>query len=180
MTKIKRVSLFFRIVFQVIFLGVPIFLAIAWINAPRPLNFGFFEIDMIYRGIVIQPILSNETKILGFLVCIIPTGLALYVLYCLIKLFRLYEQGTVFSLVNVQYLRNIGYALLIGQIVLLPLYEALISVVLSWHNPHGYREMIISVQGRNLGMLLTGLLVILISWIMAEACKLQEDHQLTI
>lgn len=203
MNKIKRVSLFFRIIFQIIFIAIPILLIFSWIYAPEPLNLfigiiKFNAIPSTYAGPhvyakgayllhppmgapepVLLHILSWKEKCLGFLVSLLPTTIDLIVLYCLIKLFRLYEQGEIFSINNVKYIRNIGYALLIGQL-LNPIYQGLMGIVLTWNNPKGHRFAAISLDQTNLGILLVGLMVILISWIMTEGCRLREEQQLTI
>lgn len=37
MNKIKRVSLFFRVIFQILFLALPVLVAAAWVIAPIPI-----------------------------------------------------------------------------------------------------------------------------------------------
>ena len=125
--------------------------------------------------------LTTTTKILGFVVNLIPTGVQLFVLYFLIKLFRLYEKSEIFSLENVRYIKKVGYTLLIGQLIN-PIYEVLMSVTLTWNNYlHGVpRYAVITFNGTNIGILLTALMVILISWIMAEGCRLRDEQQYTI
>src|SRR5579872_346206 len=158
MEKIKRVSIFFRVLFQIIFILTPIFLVIAWINAPRPIYFldHIFAIDNVPQDYPILAPLSPTAKILGFIISFIPTGVKMFVLYFLIKLFRLYEKGEIFLLENVRYIRNIGYALLIGQL-LNPIYDGLISADLTWGNHYvqkGMRMASISFDSSNINVLL--------------------------
>jgi len=61
-----------------------------------------------------------------------------------------------------------------------PFYEALMGIVLTLHNPHGHRLAIITLDQTNIGILFVAGIVILISWIMSEGCKLREEQQLTI
>ena len=72
--------------------------------------------------------------------------------------------------------------LLVGQLIINPIYEGLISMLLTWDNPahQGLRIAKIGFDQTNLGILFTALLVILISWIMAEGYQLREEQQLTI
>lgn len=188
MNKIKKVSLFFRIIFQFIFVLSPIVLILYWINAPASLSLfdGVINLNSIPRiyinglnGDSILHTLSITEKILGFCVSLIPCMIELFILYCLIKLFRLYEKDEIFSINNVRYIRYIGFGLLVGQIVH-PFYEFLMGLVLTWRNPPGFRFASMTVDQTNIGILFTALLVILISWIMAEGCKLREEQQLTI
>jgi hypothetical protein len=195
MNRIKRVSLFFRIIFQIIFIILPIFLILSWANAPEQLVFlnGFIKLDAIppaYSGMhiftagelpkkAILHSLTNGEKILGGLISAIPMLIEMFVLYSLIKLFKLYEKGEIFSIFHVRYLRNIGLALLIGQLIE-PFYQFIMGIVLTVNNPPHHRFATITLDQTNIGILLTSLLIILISWIMAEGCKLHEEQQLTV
>lgn len=195
MNRIKNVSLFFRIIFQIIFIALPVLLVVGWIYAPNELVLfhGSIKLDVIpisYRGLhnyipnaapenAILHTLSLGEKILGFLVSVIPLLVELFILYSLIKLFKLYEQGEIFSMQHVRYIRNIGYALLIGQLIE-PFYQFIMGLVLTLNNPSHHRYASITLDQTNIGILLTALLVILISWIMAEGYKLKEEQQLTI
>lgn len=183
MNKIKNVSCFFRIFFQIAFFAFPILLAVSWIYAPAELQLlaGFIRIDPIpvsYTHGILHT-LSPSEKLFGFIASCIPLAIILFILYSLIKLFRLYEQAEIFSLNNVRYIRNIGYALFIGQLIQ-PFYQFLMGIILTMHNPKGHRYAAFTFDQTNISILLMGLLMILISWIMAEGCRLREEQQLTV
>lgn len=183
MQKIKNVSLFFRLLFQVCFLIYPIILIIFWLKAPSAFMIGNhtagFGMNFIPRDTVILEPLLPITKFYGFLVTLIPTAVVEITLYFLIKLFRLYEQGNFFALQNVKYIKYIGYSILAGQI-LNPFHHALLTAILTWHNPVGERYAIFTLSGMNIALILMSLLIILVSWIMAEGAKLQEEQQYII
>lgn len=195
MEKIRRVSLYFRMIFQLIFIALPVLLIVSWIYAPESLVLlhGIIHLDAIpanYSGMHVfssqgEPekallhTLSVSEKILGCLVSAIPMIVNMFILFMLIKLFRLYEKGEIFTVNNVKYLRNIGYALLIGQLID-PAYQFVMGIVLTLHNPPHHRFASITLDQTNIGIVFTALLVILISWIMLEAYKLREEQQLTI
>lgn len=183
MDKIQRVSCFFKIIFQILFVLTPILHIIGWMNAPEAFSvientFTMSVIPSPYRDAILHT-LSGEEKMLGGLVDMVPTIIDLFIIYSLIRLFRLYEVGEIFSMRNVKYIRNIGYGLLASEIVN-PIYEAVLGLVLTWNNPPGHKFASITMNQTNIGMLLTALLVILVSWIMAEGCKLREEQQLTV
>lgn len=189
MIKIQRVSFLFKVLFQILFIALPVLLILAWATSPDSLVFlgGILNMSFIPRayttagthgGAILHP-LGNAERVFGFGLSALPTLIDLYIVYSLIKLFSLYEKGEIFSLNNVRRLRNIGYALFLGQI-LNPIYEGLMGIVLTWNNPPGQRFAAITLDQTNLGVLVMALLVILISWIMAEGCKLREEQQLTI
>jgi len=195
MNRIKNVSLFFRVIFQIIFIVLPVLLIVSWIYAPNELVFlaSFAKLNAIpatYSGMhmytaqglpekAILHTLSVSEKSLGCLVSAIPMLVKMFIVYSLIKLFKLYEKGEIFSITHVRYIRNIGYALLTGQLIE-PFYQFVMGFILTINNPPHHRYAAITLDQTNIGILLTALLVILISWIMAEACQLREEQQLTI
>ena len=189
MNKIKRVSWFFRIIFQIIFIGFPLLLAYSWMTNPEEfvLFNGIINGSFIPKGYLatadhpsqIMHVMSVSERLCGFLVCMIPMAIDLFIVYSLIKLFRLYERGEIFSINNVRYMRNIGYGLLAGEFID-PIFQSLMGIVLTIHNPPGHRFFSIGWGSTNAGIILMALMIILISWVMAEGCKLREDQQLTI
>lgn len=186
MNKIQRVSRFFRVLFQICFVGYPVLVALAWmsVSADKPyllddqgLSYGV--VPDAYMGGVIQHTLSVSEKLQGFLVSIPSLSIGLLILYFLIKVFRCYERSEIFSLNIVHYLRNIGYLLLVGQFVDL-IHEGVMGWILTRHNPPGHGMAVVTFNQTNLGIILVALLVILMSWIMAEGFKLKEEQQLTV
>ena len=181
MRKIQRVSRFFKWVFQIIFCILPITYIIFWINAPAPVfsTYGFI-LSFIPQGtMIVSTVLPTDTKLLAFVIGLIPLAVHLFILYFLVRLFRSFEKSEIFSKRNVGHIKWIGYTILIGQL-LQPLYQALMSAALTWHNLPGTRVIEISFTGTNVGLVLTALLIILISWIMAEGQKLQEEQEYTV
>lgn len=177
MNKIKYVSLFFRLCFLMTFVALIFAQVIGWIKAP--IQGGFFNvIPTSYRYLVLHP-LDLNTKIAGFLLSSIPLTIKLIVFYFLIKLFRLFESHEIFSSKNVLYIRRAGYALLIFEIVK-PITDFLLGFVLTSSNPPGFRIALFTFDNANIGVILTSLMIILISWIMSEGCKLKEEQQLII
>lgn len=183
MKKIQRISLCFRWLFQIIFMVMPVLLVIFWMNAPKPLSataahFGF-GMNFIPRYITFFHPLSPMTKFSGFLVSLIPLAVSLLVLYFLIRLFKRFEQCDFFCYQNVRYIKYIGLTLFIGQL-LHPAYQALLTYVLTLHNYPGKPMVMISFTGADIGVLLTALAILLVSWIMAEGYKLKEEQQYTV
>jgi len=195
MEKIQRVSLFFRLIFQMVFIALPVLLIVSWWYAPNELLLfsGIIKQNAIpapYNGMhvftqqgisekaILHTLLFRE-KMLGCLVSVIPMMVKMFILYTLIKLFGLYVKRKIFSIYHVKLIRNIGYALLIGQIIE-PFYQFIMGIVLTMNNPPHHRYASITLDQTNIGILLTALLIILISWIMAEGCKLHDEQQLTI
>ncbi|HEX2548669.1 MAG TPA: DUF2975 domain-containing protein [Gammaproteobacteria bacterium] len=204
MRKIKNVSLFFKILFQIIFILLPVSLIVSWIYAPNEFVtlVGFIKLNAIpvnyagmhtytnpgleflpsTQGVTDKAILHTLTlgdKVIGCLVSFIPLIINMYIVYALIQLFKLYEKGEIFTLKHIQWIRHIAYALLIGQIIQ-PFYQFAMGIVLTHNNPPHHRYASITLDQTNIGILLTALLIILISWIMAEGYQMRQEQQLTI
>ncbi len=179
MNKITNVSLIFRLLFQAIFIGLIFTQIVGWIYAPIYNIYNLFNvIPYSYLGYV-KHALNLNAKIAGFFVTSIPTLFKLLTLYFLIKLLRLYENLIFFSEENVRYIKNAGYSLLILQFIN-PISEFLLGFILTWDNPPGSRLAQIYLTDWNIGLILTALIIILASWIMAEGCKLLNEQKLTI
>src|SRR5579872_2042517 len=113
MNRIKRVSLFFCVIFQIGFVALLLAEIVGWVYAPMDISFlaHIFHFNVIPAEYPILHTLNWTEKSMGFLISMIPTALQLFILYCLIKLFKLYAKGDIFSIHNVYYIRQIGYAL---------------------------------------------------------------------
>jgi len=118
-------------------------------------------------------------KWLAFFIESIPVLISVAICYCFVRLFKLYEQGNFFSKKHTDLFHKIAY-LIIGNIIAQPIRSALLSLALTFNNPPGERFISVSVDFSHLVWLITALLIILISWIMDEGRKLQEDAQGTI
>jgi hypothetical protein len=179
MNKIQRVSLFLRVFFQIAFVSWPIVLIMYWGFAKYSIpSFAYF-IRLIPDGLEILHPITTTDAFWGFIIGLLPTTIIMMILYFLIKLFKLYEQSKIFTTLNVKYIKNIGITMLIGQGVNL-IYEALITFALTFHNPAGHKIASITFGTFDVYNIITAIMVIVISWIMAEGCKLQEEHQLTV
>lgn len=180
MQRIRQVSLFFRVLLTLILILMPITQIIGWINAPQSYYlFHFIYFNMIPQGYEVLHMLSISERLMGFGVSMLPVSIEMFIVYCLIRLFRLYEQGHIFTLDNVRYIRYVGYALFADQLAQV-IYGGLMGLVVTWNNPHGHRLAKITFDQTNAGLLLVAFLVVLVSWVMAEGYKLQQEQQLTI
>jgi hypothetical protein len=155
---------------------------LGWIVAPLPVLLPFHMrlgvIPSFYLTLIPQAFDFN-TKLAAFLVTSVPLAIKLMLLYFLVKLFRLYEQHEFFSAKNVYYIRRIGYALLMEQIIR-PLSDFVLGFVLTSGNPPELRYAGMFITEINMELFLMAFLIILVSWIMSEGHKLHDEQQLTI
>lgn len=179
MNKIRRVSQVFKWFFILLFILLPIVYLVFWIQAPAHVSAVTVSSGLLTPDPNFLAPLSLSTRLISFCVALIPLSIDLLVLYFLIRLFTCFERGEIFNRQNVKNIRRIGYTVLIGQLLGI-VYQLLLTTVLTWHNPEPYRVALFSFTGTNFGLLLASLLIILISWIMAEGYKLQTEHDYTI
>jgi hypothetical protein len=183
MLKIQRLSHFLKYVFQLLLILWPILFVMAWIflspidlNDPRGFNFKVYFIPNFEK--VLHPI-SLLTRIEAMAIGFLPLCVDLFIIYSLLKLFSLYEKGEIFSSKNVYYIKRAGIGLLLSQLIS-PIYQAIITMLLTWNNPAGQRYIAMTFDQFNLSAILIALMIILIAWIMLEACQLKEEQKLTV
>lgn len=110
---------------------------------------------------------------------LIPLSMTLLICQALSKLFSLYERGDLFELENIRLIKRIGLLMILGQGLQL-LYQPLMTAALTFNNPEGERLMSITMGSTNASALMTGLVILIASWIVKEANVLKTDSQLTI
>ena len=178
MTKIERISLFLQKIFTFFLIVLPLSSIILWFFLPIPNALGihtrFFPKAF---DIVNQP--DMTIRFAGFMVSLIPLGIEMFCIYYLIKLFDLFKHGKIFTALNVQYIRYIGIAMLCGELIR-PFYEAIATLIIHYRNPPRHQILSISFSIDEISYILIGIIILFISWIMAEACKLKEEQMYTV
>lgn len=103
-------------------------------------------------------------------------GLNLFVLWHIRNLFRLYSTGDALSIRCGLSLRRIGLGLM-----LLPLgmvfYGIVSSVLLSWNNGPGARELTLAVSVQSLGFVVGGALLLFVGTTIRDACDIAEENR---
>ncbi len=178
MKKIQKISRLLQNIITVFMIFLPLFAMVLWFYAPIPNPFGISTRFFPSAFDIVNPI-SISKRFLGFIVSLIPLGIEMFLLYCLVKLFNLFERGKIFTLQNVKYIRCIGISMLLGEMIK-PFYEAITTFIMHYDNPKGHLALSIGFDGNEINYILTSVIVLLISWVMEEACKLQEEQALTI
>lgn len=170
--KIQRVSLIFRILFQVAFVLMILAPFIYWFLLPL---MAYFHLPLPKS----QPMMTTLTLsnwFIGFFVSWIPTAIKLVITYQLIKLFRLYEKQQILTIANAKRIKKIGYFVLIGQIVE-PFWQGFKLLLITWNDPTGLRLFAMHLTPFNFGMILLSLIIIVVSWVMEEGARAYEENQ---
>lgn len=96
------------------------------------------------------------------------------------KIFQNYKKGHIFTLENAKKYQKLSYLFFLHAFITRPLAKIFSVIATTLNNPPGHRYISVSFGTLNLETIFCGVLVIIISWIMVEAQKLQDDQQLTI
>ena len=183
MDKIKKLSCFLKWVFTLVFWAWPIVLFVIWFQDEKnfPGAIGVTIANSLPRNLsfyVTHP-LSLETKIWGFLVSGIPACVGMFIAFSLMRLFACYERGGIFTQGSIVQIRRVGMMMFVWAL-LNPLYQILMSFVLTFDNPVGQRMISLSFDFDYFRNLVLAGLVFLIAHIMREALKLKDEQALTI
>ncbi len=160
-------------------LGLPVVDAGYWISEGYPFLAGWFSLQPLPEYGEIPIGWSNLTgvqKLLGFLTDLIPTAFSVIALAYLAMIFQSFERLEFFDQKNVGLLKKSAMALLIGQLIY-PIHVGFMSLILTFYNPVGKRAIYLGFGSDQLKMVAVALAIFLISWILKEGCKLQEESE---
>lgn len=146
---------------------------ISLVNGP----IGFMGFSNI--SISIMNPLSSFARFWGFVAYFPMALLQTYWLWQLKKLFSYYAQGKIFTLETTNCIRRTAWTFFTIAFVSIIL-DGLLSVILTSNNPVGHRMFSISFGTYQITDILVGLILVVIAWIMNEACRLQEEMELTV
>ncbi|QIR06405.1 DUF2975 domain-containing protein [Salinivibrio costicola] len=182
MQKIKRYSHTIRLALQLLTFLLPIGVIYYWATVKTDLDFitkigitQFSNTISVYTHLD----LSTKTRILAMASSIIPLSVLLYGIQTLVKLFRSYEKGIIFSVETANAYHKLGCSFLLWILVDF-VYDGLISVIISFNNPAGERIISFSFGAINLMAILCGFIILTIGWVMREAQYISEESKYII
>lgn len=188
MDRIQKVSSYLVIMFNILLVLIPVTLLILWLyididpikNAiTAGLLFGPVETPegIVNLGMISWDPLSKFIGIMASLLGILPILLGLIILK---TIFQNYRRGEIFNITNARQYKYLGYLLFLDALVTKPLSGLLQVLAITLTNSPGHRYLSIGFGTPNLEALFCGVLVIVISWVMVEGYKLQEDQKFII
>jgi Protein of unknown function (DUF2975) len=177
MNKINKLSCRFQLLFWMLFFIYPVLVVSTWLGGSalpsKYLSFARIPVDVELHS------LRFMVRFLACLVEMLPTAIVMLGFYYLIQLFKLYAQNTIFGLQNVILIKKIGLTF-IGQMIVSIVTQPLLSIILTMDAAPGGHLVAIGFGSDELSHLVIGGIVVLISWIMEEGRKLEEEKSLTI
>lgn len=105
-------------------------------------------------------------------------ALGLFVLTAngIFRLFRRFGEGRILDGENARLLRNIGWFLFASAEVAI-LTRTLVALALTWDNPPGQRQLVISVSLNDFMLLLFGLFVLAFAHVIKEAVRIADENR---
>ena len=123
MSNIQKQSRRVRMLLQSLFVLTPIMVCYFWLTVETPYDFisatGIFYLTYDIGYFTMLP-LAMTTRIVAAFTSLLMSSILMYALMVLIRLFRNYERGEIFSLENAMSYQKLGYSLfywVLGSII---------------------------------------------------------------
>ncbi len=184
MTKIQRLSSRLRLLFLAGIGLVPLLHALGWAYFEQVISTPPFSFSPLLGLSWGQPpfmagAVTPTMKLLGFAASMLPGAATMYSFACLAGLFGRFGKGEMFTAQTVGLLRRLGWAVLATQ-GLRVLHGSLSTLILTMDNPAGQHMISVGLDSATVSETVTGVVIILASWVMDEARKLKEEQELVI
>lgn len=186
--RIRRYARAFRALFIAILVATPLVMGAMWL-AGGGIHFenqgGEAVFELMADDLLNDPGLAGtlplpwDVRLLAMAAGLLPEGIFMLSMWWLVLLFGRFAAGEIFTADTVRLIRNIGWTM-VAMVAAAPVHEALLSLILTMHNPPGQHMLRLTTESADFGRLLTAGIVILVSWIMDEGRKLRETDELTI
>lgn len=176
-SKISKISHRFSLVFKCLLVLYPFLVMAPW--------FGIIDQNNYINAALILPVdvkiatLRWGIKLPALLLEFIPAFCVMLSLYYLIKLFQLYANNIIFSYQNVFLIRKIASVLFL-EVLLIILVQPFLSLILTMDAPKGGHIISIGAGSPEITTLIIAGIAWLVSWIMEEGRKLEEETALTV
>jgi Protein of unknown function (DUF2975) len=189
--KIQRVSSILWKLLWVPLLGYPLFVCLAWLFPETEFVKSFSHVIAFYAPpsgdfhgnpvIRLDPaLLSVGARGIGFAGSILDTLFVCAAAILGLKLLRLYQKGIIFSEENTRFMSGIGWCVLLYGVVGGLFVRALWGVASTFDNPIGQRFLTLSLSEGDFKLIFAGVFILLITWVMREGVKLQQEQELTV
>lgn len=175
MHKIQQWSRLIRIFFQLTIIAIPIVCLAQWVFSD---TLAITTISSLRHNNPYLPPLPHVPYFIRFLCFVISMtsyAVVIFALYHLVKLFRLYERGKIFTKANIKEITICSHAIFLWLVVDI-ISSSLLVVVLTMHNPVGQRLLTIGISSKYLAPFVIAVVASLIAQIMDEARKLKDEN----
>jgi hypothetical protein len=175
--KISKISSRFVLLFKILIVLYPVFVTCSWFNLIE-MQKDYFSFSRLPVDVDIST-LRFPIRLSAYLVNMIPVLFVMLGFYYLIQLFKLYARNIIFSFQNIFYIRKIALTLFL-QVLAGILIQPFLSLILTFDAPKGGHTISIGAGSDEISSLIIAGIVLLISWIMEEGRRLEEESALTV
>lgn len=186
MNRIRKTSSYLIGLFNLLIITLPVAYSLFWLCIgtswiPHFIVQGLFPLQTPQGVILLSKVAWTPlTKIIGFgsdLIGQLPFFIGLLVLR---SIFKNYKHGAIFTIDNASSFSKLGWLFLAQAFITTPLSRSLLMIAATFSNHPGHRYLSIEFGTYSIESLFCGIIMIIISWVMLEASKLQEEQTFTI
>lgn len=187
MTRIRKTGTYLIIIFNILLAIIPVvaLIKILFLSSPPENTFlsellqesiqtpeGSVDLTAIHWTDVSKLIVACAT-----LLTYLPFFLGLFPLK---SIFKNYQKNEIFTQANAKHYRYLGWLFFLNALFAKPISSMLMTLVATLSNPPGHRYLVLNFGTPNLEALFSGILIIVISWVMLEASKIHDEQKFTI
>lgn len=175
MNRIEKWSRGIRVLFQIVLIGIPVGVILQWLVFDNEAIGLVNGLRSRHPNLPIIQSIPYSTRWICLGIAMIKNVVAMFGFYHLIKLFKLYEKGQIFTLETIKEIKICAYAVF-GWCIARFFTYILMVLALTINNPKGQRILSISFDTTDFSTLVIGIIAILIVQIMDEARKMKDEH----
>jgi hypothetical protein len=177
-TDIERASRRMQKVCALFMILLPLSVILIWLN----INKEYPNLEPWIAGLPMEPKgpLPINGIILGMAVSMLPTGVIVYALARLKRLFGLYAKGSVFEFENVKCYRDLGRAILLWGLFCMLSNTLQVLVITYFTYPVGERLLVLGFGPNEIGAVFIGIVVIIISRVMEKGRLIHQENSLIV
>lgn len=179
--KLKRVSLRALLLLRILVILIPVITLLSWLfpdnilskSILSPSIGGFIKADQVN-------VFMWNNKLIGLVGSFFNLLPFVLSLVWLIKLFKNYALGDIFTVQNAKIYSRLGYVCLFSALLLQPVSQILFSLAVSINYTVGQRFIAFGFGGGNLTAIIGGASLIVIAYVMRIGHEIDEERNLTI
>ena len=190
MNKIIKTSKWTITIIKILCIAISLIVFLPWVF----IDTSFIQ-DLLKEGYIMQPVLINESigvielwkmkwtllnqsmAVAADMISLLPIYISLFILR---KIFTNYIKGAVFTIDNAKYYKILGTLFFAYGLIAEPLSHTVKILALTIENGAGKRILALGFGTPNLGALFCGLIVILVSLVVQEASKINDENSYTV
>lgn len=178
MTKLSTVSRLFRYLFTLYLLFIPLSIIFVWLIAPNWVSASASLVNnyFTHNGFDMVEI-DFGTRLVAFFINLFQGSITMFMMGVMIKLFKCYEEGEIFSERTVSLISWVGYSLMASTLVA-TICDGLTTYVITAAIKKP--TFILTLTESDFKTILIAFIIILVSWIASEGYKMQTEQSLTI